>query len=225
MKCLIVDDEPAAREILKTYIEDTPELSLAGTCKDALEARGWLEDHSADLLFVDINMPKLSGLSFIKTLSEPPLIILTTAYSEHALDGFDLGVTDYLLKPFSFERFLQSVEKAGKHFRQKDNNENNAVTVKTDGKLYRINLDDILYAESQGDYVTLYTSEKKFTFYDTLSRFVQESPGNSLIRVHRSWIVNLSNIDYVEGNMIRIDDQAIPIGSSYKEEFMGRYRC
>ncbi|MFN1835117.1 LytR/AlgR family response regulator transcription factor [Balneola sp. MJW-20] len=224
MKCLIIDDEPAARDILRTYIDDAQELILAGSCANALEARSWLENNDADLLFVDINMPKLSGLSFIKTLSDPPLIILTTAYSEHALDGFELGVIDYLLKPFSFERFLQAVDKAGKQSRQKRSNESPSVTIKADGKLFRVLIKNILCAESKGDYITLHTSDKMITFYSTLTRFLEECPVEDLIRVHRSWLVNLNNIDYVEGNMIRIKEKSIPIGSSYKDEFMERYR-
>jgi response regulator of citrate/malate metabolism len=129
MKCLIIDDEPAARDIIERFIEDTSELTLAGICTDALEARKWLETHTADLMFVDINLPKLSGLSFIKTLSDPSLIILTTAYSEHALDGFDLGVVDYLLKPFSFERFLQAVDKARTQFAPGANGTSQSITV------------------------------------------------------------------------------------------------
>lgn len=223
MKCLIIDDEPAAREILETYINDTPGISLAGLCTDALEARDWLSEHEADLLFVDINMPRLSGLSFIKTLKDPPLIILTTAYSEHALDGFDLGVVDYLLKPFSFERFLKAIDKAGNAQDIADKGDG-AVTVKADGKLYRVKISDILYAESQGDYLTLQTTDKRITFYTTLSRFLEEADSPSLIRVHRSWMVNLEAIDYVEGNMIRIGEASVPIGNSYKEAFMNHYQ-
>jgi DNA-binding LytR/AlgR family response regulator len=224
MKCLIIDDEPAAREIIESFIDDAPELSLAGICTDALEARKWMENNSADLMFVDINMPKLSGLSFIKTLKDPPPIILTTAYSEHALDGFDLGVVDYLLKPFSFERFLQAVDKARSQVALAPNGSGQSITVKADGKLFRIAITDILYAEAQGDYIRLHTSEKNITFYNTLSRFIKESPSIDLIRVHRSYIVNLQAIDFVEGNMIRIGNDSISIGSSYRDDFMSRYK-
>ncbi|MDZ7806252.1 MAG: LytTR family DNA-binding domain-containing protein [Gracilimonas sp.] len=222
IKCLIIDDEPAARDILKTYITDCPETEVAGICQDALQARSWLDDHTADLMFVDINMPKLSGLSFIKTLSSPPQIILSTAYSEHAVDAFDLGVTDYLLKPFSFERFLKAIDKV-KLQGEKSNGNSPAITVKTDGKLYRVLHDDILFVESQGDYLTLHTADKNFTFHHSLKDLFRILPADQFCRVHRSYIVSLSKIEFLEGNRLKIGDELIPIGKSYKEDFLQRY--
>jgi DNA-binding LytR/AlgR family response regulator len=222
IKCLIIDDEPAARDILQTYINDCPDTEIAGTCQDALEARSWLDAYSADLLFVDINMPKLSGLSFIKTLKDPPQVILSTAYSEHAIDAFDLGVTDYLLKPFSFERFLKAVDKV-KQNGEKPNNNSPAITIKADGKLFRILHDDIFYAESQGDYITLHSTDKHITFHHTLKELLKILPGDQFCRVHRSYVVSLSKIEFLEGNQLKIRDTLIPIGKSYKEEFLQRY--
>lgn len=221
IKCLIIDDEPAARDILQTYIKDCPDTEIAGTCQDALEARSWLDAYSADLLFVDINMPKLSGLSFIKTLKDPPQVILSTAYSEHAIDAFDLGVTDYLLKPFSFERFLKAVDKV-KQNGEKPNN-SPAITIKADGKLFRILHDDIFYAESQGDYITLHSTDKHITFLHTLKELLKILPGDQFCRVHRSYVVSLSKIEFLEGNQLKIRDTLIPIGKSYKEEFLQKY--
>ncbi|MFP8489948.1 LytR/AlgR family response regulator transcription factor [Gracilimonas sp. Q87] len=222
IKCLIIDDEPAARDILETYITDCPDTEVAGICQDALQARSWLDGHTADLMFVDINMPKLSGLSFIKTLSAPPQIILSTAYSEHAIDAFELGVTDYLLKPFSFERFLKAIDKV-KLQSERASGPSSAITVKADGKLYRVLHDDILFAESQGDYITLHSADKNITFYHSLKELSGILPDDQFCRVHRSYVVSLSKIEFLEGNRIKIGDKFIPIGHSYKEAFLQRY--
>lgn len=222
INCLIIDDEPAARDILKTYISDCPDTEVTGVCQDALEARSWLDSHSADLLFVDINMPKLSGLSFIKTLKKRPKIILSTAYSEHAIDAFDLGVTDYLLKPFSFKRFLKAIDKV-KQRGDILNGNSPAITVKADGKLYRILHDDILFAESKGDYISLHTSNRHITFHHTLKELLTILPGDQFCRVHRSYVVSLSKIKFLEGNQIQIRDALIPIGKSYKDDFLLKY--
>lgn len=221
MRCLIIDDEPAAREILEKYIKDTPELELIKSCKDALEGRLALKEQKPDLLFLDIKMPRLTGIELLKSLQEPPKVILTTAYSEYALEGFELDVIDYLLKPFSFERFLKAVDKALD--KAEGLNESNHITVKADGKWYRLSLQEILYAESQGDYVTVHTPDKKIMFNQTLSGFNEQLPDMSFCRVHRSYVVALSKIDYLEGNSIRIGDQTLPVGKSYKEAFMKKY--
>lgn len=222
IKCLIIDDEPAARDILKTYIEDCTDTEITGVCHDALQARKWMNSHSADLLFVDINMPKLSGLSFIKTLKDPPQIILSTAYSEHGVDAFELGVTDYLLKPFSFERFLKAVDKVKINFENSNINDP-AISVKADGKLYRILFENILFIESQGDYVTLHSNDNKLTFHHSLKELLNVLPGDQFIRTHRSYIVSLAKIEYLEGNRLKIRDNYIPIGKSYKEDFLSKY--
>jgi DNA-binding LytR/AlgR family response regulator len=222
IKCLIIDDEPAARDILETYITDCPETEIAGICHDALQARSWMNEHTADLMFVDINMPKLSGLSFIKTLNAPPQIILSTAYSEHAVDAFDLGVTDYLLKPFSFERFLKAIDKVKLHGEKSDGN-SPAITIKADGKLYRVIHEEILYFKSQGDYVTLYSTDKNITFHYSLKGLSKILPNGQFCRVHRSYIVSLPKIEYLDGNRLKVGDELIPIGNSYKETFLQKY--
>lgn len=224
MRCLIIDDEPAARDILKTYISDTPELTLAGVCKDALEARKAVKEKDIELLFLDINMPRLTGIEFIKSLNNPPKVILTTAYSEYALEGYELNVIDYLLKPFSFERFLKAIDKAvGEP--QPLNSDDSFITIKADGKLYRISFNEILFAESQGDYITVHTKEKKITYNETLKDFCYQLPGHLFSRVHRSYAVALSKIDYLEGNMIAIGTEKIPVGKAYKDEFLEKYKA
>lgn len=222
MRCLIIDDEPAAREILRTYISDTDELQLIGECKDALEGRSWLKDHNINLVFLDINMPRLSGIEFLKTLTNPPKVILSTAYSEYALDGYELDVVDYLLKPFSFERFLKAVEKAERSFSEINPN-GYYISIKADGKLYRIHIDQILFAEGNGDYITVHTTDNKITFYQTLKDFYEQLPDHQFVRVHRSYLISLSHIDYVEGNTVMIGSHSIPVSKSYKEEFLQKY--
>lgn len=222
MRCLIIDDEPAARDILRTYIKDTDELELIGECKDALEARSVLKENKVDLLFLDINMPRLSGIEFLKSLVHPPKVIFTTAYSEFALEGYDLDVVDYLLKPFSFDRFLKAVEKASRSLTD-SNSADGYITIKADGKLFRVAFQDILFAESSGDYITVHTKEQKITFYQTLTEFCGQLPEDQFIRIHRSHLVSLGHIDFVEGNLVHIHKKQFPIGKSYREDFLRKY--
>jgi len=219
MTCLIIDDEPIARDILRTYISDTPRLTLSGECESAVNALSCLKERNVDLIFLDINMPKLSGISFLKSLSAPPKVILTTAYSEYALEGYELDVVDYLLKPFSFERFLKAVNKVP----EPSDNDESYVVIKADGKTYRIDEDDILFAESQGDYITLHTTRERYTFNQTLTSFTDQLSASRFLRVHRSYLVSLQQIDYVEGNMIHIKGCDIPVGQAYKEEFKNSF--
>jgi len=219
MTCLIIDDEPIARDILRTYISDTPKFTLAGECESAMEALSFLKEQNVDLIFLDINMPKLSGISFLKSLSAPPKVILTTAYSEYALEGYELDVVDYLLKPFSFERFLKAVNKLP----AQSDHDTPHVVIKADGKTYRINEKDIIFAESQGDYVTLHTTRERYTFNQTLISFAEQLSASNFLRVHRSYLVSMQQIDYVEGNMIHIKGHNIPIGKAYKDEFKTRF--
>lgn len=222
MRCLIIDDEPAARDILKTYITDTEELQLTGESKNALEARSALKEHEIDLIFLDINMPRLSGIDFLKTLDQPPKVILTTAYSEYALDGYELDVVDYLLKPFSFDRFLKAVEKASRSISE-PKEQDEYITIKADSKLYRIPYQEILFAESQGDYLTVHTQEQKITFYQTMKDFCERLPKHLFVRIHRSFLVSLSCIEFVEGNQVKIGEHKLPISKSYKGNFIKKY--
>lgn len=217
--CLIIDDEPIARDILRTYIGDTPRLTLSGECESAMDALSFLKEQNVDLIFLDINMPKLSGISFLKSLSAPPKVILTTAYSEYALEGYELDVVDYLLKPFSFERFLKAVNKVP----TSTETGRAHVMVKADGKTYRIDENDILFAESQGYYITLHTTRERYTFNQTLTSFTEQLSDTKFLRAHRSYLVSLQQIDYVEGNMIHIRGRDIPVGQAYKEEFRTRF--
>lgn len=214
--CLIVDDEPSAQEVLKQYIADTPQLFLKGCCDDALSASEFIANNTVDLLFLDVNMPKLSGISFLKTYDNTPPVILTTAYDDYALEGYELDVIDYLLKPFSFERFIKAVQKVDTRIHPTDR-ENTVLTFKADKKTYRISLADIYYIESAGDYVTIHTPDQRLTSLETMKNLEAKLPPEQFIRVHKSYIIALPKVEYLEGNSIKIGDGFIPIGTTYRE--------
>lgn len=228
--CLIVEDEAPAQRILEKFIGDLSYLSLAGKCKNVFEAADCLQNQKIDLIFLDINMPKMSGLDFLRTIKNPPLVIITTAYREYAMEGFELDVVDYLHKPFSFERFFTAVNKAAEKFRSKNPQqvvkttilmqpENEFVFIREDKIDYKININDILYLESIGDYVKVHTNTRIYLVYQTLKKFENLFSGKTFIRVHKSFIVPFPKIDSIEGNMIRIEKEIIPIGSTYRKSF------
>jgi DNA-binding LytR/AlgR family response regulator len=231
--CLIVDDEPLSQDVLKAFVEDTPMLSLSGVCFDALEAMDYLQKNSVDLIFLDINMPKLSGINFAKSLEHAPMIIFTTAYSEYAVEGFELDAIDYLLKPISFERFLKAVNKAIEYKEvreviQKGRNggiatEAGHIMIKADKKIYKINIEDIFYVQSYGDYVKIITRGKTIIASETLKN-MEQFLGQHFIRIHKSYLVAISAIQYVEGNQVKVSDQMIPIGKIFREEFLRKFK-
>lgn len=217
LRCLVVDDEPSAQEVLERYIADAPRLRLSAVCEDALQAMEILREEEMDLLFLDINLPRLSGISMLKSLSDPPSVILTTAYDDYALEGYELDVVDYLLKPFSFERFLKAVRKAEERIGDAPGGDS-FLMVRADGKSYRVDHGEILFVESLGDYVTVHSGDRKLTTYDTLKNLETTLPPRRFLRVHKSYIVNLAKIDYLEGNRIFVEGHEIPVGGTYKEE-------
>jgi len=225
--CLIVDDEPIAREIIQSYCNHLPFLKVIKCCSNALEAKLELQNHETDILFLDINMPVLDGIAFLKTLTKPPLVIFTTAYKEYALNAFDLSACDYLLKPFSLERFIIAVDKAIDRMPEKqiDANNNlekgdNFIFIKSGGKIIRIQHDDLHFAEAQGNYVKIISLNKVMLANMTFANFEELLPKNIFIRVHRSFIINKSKISHIEGNTVFIDKTEIPVGSSYKERLL-----
>ena len=229
-RCMIIEDEPLAQNVLKKYIDDVPSLDLIAVCGNALEASEIVQSKNIQLLFLDINLPKLSGINFLKTLPEPPMVIFTTAYPEFAVDGFELDAIDYLVKPFSFERFLKAINKAlNKINRQPGNTTEDRITddfifLKADKKVYKINLDDILYAEATGDYVKVITREGQHVANITLKKLQEELPSNSFIRVHKSFLISASKIKFFEGNYIKVGQTDIPIGAAYREDILARFR-
>jgi len=222
IRCVIIDDEPAAREILTSYVSKVSSIKLMETFSSSLAAREYLKVNDTDLLLLDIEMPNLTGIELLNSLPKSPEVIFTTAYSEYAIDGYELSVIDYLLKPISMERFLKAIDKAEKKL-EHQNTQNNCLKVKADGRIYQLPHEEILFAESMGDYITIYTQEKKITFYQTMKSLNQSLPSQEYERVHKSYLVRLSAIEYLEGNQIKIGEHTIPIGKTFKEKFMKSY--
>lgn len=231
MRCIIVDDEQHAIDILEHYVKQTPQLELAGTTTNPMEALQMVNDHNVDLVFLDIQMPELSGIDFIKALNGRARVILTTAYSEFALESYELDVVDYLLKPVRFPRFLTAVQKAAKDLQEatparKDDgdSEEDYIFVKTEmkGKLLKINLSDIDYIEGMKNYVAIYCQGKKTMVYTSMKEIEEKLPHKRFLRVHKSYIISIPKITGIEGNMVRLQGvQAdIMIGESYKNELM-----
>jgi DNA-binding LytR/AlgR family response regulator len=227
INCLVADDEPIAREIIQNYCAHLPNLKVVASCSNALEAREAMLQHKIDILFLDINMPVLDGISFLKTIQHKPQVIFTTAYKEYALNAFDLAAVDYLIKPFSLERFIVAVDKAIERLNKPFSNQfpaeektENYLFVKTDSKIYRIAYQDIIYAEANGNYTKIVTTQQTLTPGITFTGFEQQLPSSIFIRVHRSFIINKSHITHIEGNRVFVNNIEIPIGSNYKEVFL-----
>lgn len=225
-KCLVVDDEELARRLLSEYIEKVSFLELAGECKDPLEAIGFLEKENVDILFLDIQMPELTGIEFLRSMTRKPVVILTTAYSEYALESYELDVTDYLVKPFSLERFLAAVNKAKDLLELRKSaighklEKKNYISVYADHKIYRLKLDDILYIEGLKEYVSYFTPDKRIIALESLKNLEENLPKDKFIRIHKSYIVPIEKIRSIEGNQVEIGNKKIPIGRSYKDEVM-----
>ena len=232
VKCLIVDDEPMARDIIRRYIEKVPTLQLAGECGNAIDAMLFLHNETVDLIFLDICMPHLTGTDFVKSLRNIPKVIFTTAYKEYALEGFELDVVDYLLKPIRFDRFLRAVSKAFPH--KKEELSVNAISVdvkdkrissgfiylKSDRKMIKVMLDDILYIESARDYLKVYTQNSSIVTRQTISSIEAMLSDNEFIRIHRSYIVSIKKIDSFTHETVGIGKNELPIGKFYLNSFL-----
>jgi DNA-binding LytR/AlgR family response regulator len=231
IKCLIIDDEPPAQRVLERYISEIPFLKLEAKCINVFEASTILYQQEIDLIFLDINMPKMNGNEFLRTIKNPPFIIITTAYSEYALEGYELNVTDYLQKPFSFERFFQAVNKVSVRMHSDVMNPvaipvrntkplfDDFIFVREDKISYKVNIQDITYLESVGDYVKVHISAKTYLVYQTLKNFEKQLDPDMFIRIHKSFIIPFSRIEYIEGNSVKIAGQSIPVGVTYKKAF------
>jgi DNA-binding LytR/AlgR family response regulator len=229
IKCLIIDDEPLAQRILERYAQDVPSLEVVQKCNSALDAIEILKEQQIDLVFLDINMPKLTGLEFLRSLQHPPLVIITTAYAEFAIQGYELDVVDYLMKPFGMERFLKAIQKAHDILKPREHTpaektsgesrEDQYIFVKSSKKTYRINLNDILYIEALGDYVKIYTTDRMIISYHSMKNLENLLSPKQFPRIHKSFIVSLSKIELIEGNQVKMKDRYIPIGTNYKAEF------
>lgn len=218
--CLIVDDEPLSQDVIVDFVNACPELNLAGVCKNALEAGEYLKRDKIDILFLDINMPKLSGIGFVKSLKEPPLFVIITAYPEFAVEGFEIDAVDYLLKPVSFERFRTAVNRVLERFLNNGLSKAGTqhIMVRANKKSYRIEFDELLFLEAQGDYVKFVTAVKSLMVHGTMKDFISQLPENRFERIHKSYVISLSKVNYIEGNLVKIAEYKLPVSQSYKEQ-------
>ena len=223
IKCIITDDEPLARKGLQGYIEKIDFLQLVGVCEDAIQLNSLLKQQSADLLFLDIEMPYVTGIDFLKNTPQPPKVIFTTAYEQYAIKGYELDVLDYLLKPISFERFLKSANKAYDYFASTSTKEAGYLFIKTDNKLEKVNLEELLFVEAMENYVALYTADKKLITHSTLKALQEKLPASQFIQPHKSYVVNIQCIQSIEGNILHVGGKyQIPISKYQKDEVMER---
>ena len=232
IKALIVDDEPLAQEVLETYIEKLPEIILVEKCENAIQANEALKNHTIDLMFLDIQMPQITGIDFLKSIPNPPVVIFTTAYPDYAIEGFELDAVDYLLKPISLERFMKAVNKASEIIDARTP-ESTPVSlgenkdfffVKADKKLVKCNFKDILYIEGLKDYVIIRMEASRIITLQTMKSLEERLPKNEFMRVHRSYIVNVSRINAIVGNMVELTEKGlnkqIPIGKNYRDDLL-----
>jgi DNA-binding LytR/AlgR family response regulator len=230
IRCIIIDDEPLARKGLREYINDADFLQLEAEFDNPLKAAKLLSEGVVQLIFLDIQMPKITGLDFFKTLQHPPPAIFTTAYPQYALDGFELNALDYLVKPISFERFLKAAMRAKEYYEVRAKNITEGRTsaqdefffIKADNKLVKIFFDEILYVEALQNYVAIHTQTKKYITYLTFKSIEEYLPNDQFIKTHKSYVVSASKIDHIDGNDIRIGEHHIPISRANKDEVMDR---
>jgi DNA-binding LytR/AlgR family response regulator len=224
IKCIVTDDEPFARKGLQGYIEKIDFLELTGVCEDALQLNELIRQQPVDLLFLDIEMPYMTGIEFLNTLVNTPKIIFTTAYEKYAVQGFELDILDYLLKPISFQRFFKAANKAFEYFQvQKGIGTNDDyVFVKSDNKLEKINFPDILFVEALENYIAIQTKDRRIITHLTLTSFKEKLPVKEFIQPHKSFIVSIDSINSIEGNILHVNPFKIPISKYQKEEVMER---
>jgi len=220
--CIAIDDEPLSLEIISDYVSKVSFLDLKGTFTDPFKAAEMLKNEKIDLLFLDIEMPDLTGMQFLKSLKQQPMVIFVTAYNQYAVEGFNLDAVDYLLKPIEFDRFFKAVNKAYDYHRYVNNQpqpEENYIFVKSDYQIKKINIDDITYIEGLDDYIKIYCGEEFVLSLMTLKSILNKLPANRFIRVHRSYIVSIPHINSIQRNRISINDKLIPVSDTYSADF------
>jgi DNA-binding LytR/AlgR family response regulator len=229
IRALIIDDEPLAQNVIKQYAQKLPDLNVLDACNDAICAHKFLQENPIDLIFLDINMPKLSGISFLKNLQNAPMVIFTTAYSEYALEGYELNAIDYLKKPFSFERFCKAYYKAEELFRLKQtvhtpsnssDQHNDFLFIKSNKKSVKVKFTDILFIEGLGDYIKIHLKTDKLITNLSMKKIFSLLPENEFYRIHKSFIISMDKIQSVEGNLVSINGVKLPVGNSYRQDFM-----
>jgi DNA-binding LytR/AlgR family response regulator len=238
LNTIIVDDEPLARDILETYIEQIPELNLIAKCSNALEANNELQSNKIDLMFLDIQMPQITGTDFLKSLNNPPMVVFTTAYPNYAIEGFELDALDYLLKPISLDRFMKAVNRAlemqqllsgdtsetAEIVDNPNGEKDDFIFVKSDKKLIKIHYSEIIYIEGLKDYVIIRCKDSRVITLQTMKSLEAKMPSNIFKRIHRSYIVNLDEINALVGNMVEVTEKGqtknLPIGKNYKDDLL-----
>jgi two-component system, LytTR family, response regulator len=230
INCIAIDDEPLALSKLEGFINKIPDLKLIRTFDNAIEAVGWIRENHTDLIFLDIQMQQLTGIQFLEATGTSSRIIITSAYDQYAIKGFDLNVTDYLLKPYSFQRFVQATTKVMEYYSQKQNGRETSsetesyIFVKTEYRLERVDLDEILYIEGMKDYLRIICRDKKIMTLQSFAKLEESLPSKKFCRVHKSFIVAIDKIKSVERGVIVIADQRIPVSNTYKENFFSKIR-
>lgn len=221
LNCLIIDDEPIAREGINDYCKEISFLNVVALCKNVLQANHYLESNEIDLIFLDINMPILSGIDWLKGLKKSPSVIMTTAYKEHALQSFEYNVLDYLVKPISFKRFLQAVKKVSSYYAHKD--EKGILFLKSEKKIKKIAIKDILFVEAMQNYIKIITSKETITTHISLKNFKEQLPKNDFIQTHKSYIVSKYKVDRIVENQIIIGDYEIPISVRLRKMVLSNF--
>ena len=225
ISCIITDDEPFARKGLQGYVEKIGFLDLKGVCEDALQLSNLLQQQPVDLLFLDIQMPHITGIEFIRALSKPPKVIFTTAFEQYALQGFELDVIDYLLKPISYERFLKAAWKARDYFALKEEKGPAPIPymfAKANGRLEKINFDEILYIEGMENYAAIYFENKKLIIHTTIKGLLEKLPAGQFIQTHKSYIVAINKVETIEGNTLYIQKHQVPVSKYLREDVLGQ---
>lgn len=221
LRCIIVDDEPVARKVLREFIEQVPYLALIGQFENTAKADLFLKGNPVDLILLDIEMPKVSGLTWLKTLSDKPMVILSTAFPKYALEGYELDIIDYLLKPIAFSRFTKAVQKAREYAEMKEGRLNPSILfVRSEKRIERIDVRDILYIESLGNYVSICAGPKNLIAYLTLKGLESQLPMNDFIKIHQSYIINFNRVEAIEGNQLLMGNKSFPIGRNYRDKVM-----
>ncbi|EAY30838.1 LytR/AlgR family response regulator transcription factor [Microscilla marina] len=240
LKCLLVDDEPLAHKIIQNYIARLNTLEVVGSCYNAIEALNFLYEHEVDLMFLDIQMPELNGLDMLKTLPHSPKVILTTAYTEFALESYEFGVVDYLLKPIAFPRFLKAVNRViddsselqrsekppviNQQYSNANESLNGYLFLKENQVTHKVFLNNILFIQAYGNYLKFFTEDKMIMVADTMKNIMAQLPESDFVRVHKSYIVSLSKIDQIEGNQIKIINHTLPVGNKYRLVFEQKFK-
>jgi DNA-binding LytR/AlgR family response regulator len=225
IKCIIVEDEILAQQVIQNHLEKTPQLELVAICQNADEAKKVLDNNEVDLIFLDLQLPGATGLHFLRSIPDPPFVIITTAYAEYALESYEFNVIDYLLKPISFERFTKAINKlmGGRMLSQPTPDKENwgdHSFIKSGSKFFKVNFSEIIYVQAMKDYVRIFTQDFQLISHQTMNELEAMLPGKQFIRIHKSYIVSINHIKIIYGNSVEIDSITLPIGNNYKESVM-----